>query len=333
MKQKGAMSSKAKWAIYGAIFGVTFPVVAMVIRTHQHGFSGSLSLFESDPLLWIIMTAPFFLGLFAFIAGNENDRLNHVYENLEVLVQLRTKELEDLQLTAVQASKMAALGEMAGGIAHEINNPLSIILFKASILEDQLSEVKIEPSELQKKIVDDIAKIKSTAIRISKIIKGLKIISRNSDDDPMEKIVISQIVEDSLELCRDKFLENGITYTIDLGDCGSTVIKGRPAQLSQVLINLFNNAIDAVLSLSEKWIELKVLSTERGIKISVTDSGAGISKQIVEKIMQPFFTTKGAGKGTGLGLSISKGIIEKHHGTLNYNPDSAHTQFVIELPR
>ena len=327
------MSSKVKWAIYGALFGVMFPLIAMLIRTHQHGLASSLSLFESDPLLWIIMSAPLFLGLFALIAGNENDRLNEVYENLEVLVQARTKELEDLQLTAIQASKMAALGEMAGGIAHEINNPLAIILYKASTIHEQLKEIKTESAELQTKLIDDILKIRSTAIRISKIIKGLKIISRNSDEDPMEKVVISQMVADSLELCRDKFIENSITHTIDLGDCASTTINGRPSQLSQVLINLFNNAIDAVLPLSEKWIELKIVSTVTGIRITITDSGNGIPKQTVEKLMQPFFSTKGVGKGTGLGLSISKGIIEKHNGTFYYNPNSAHTQFVIELPR
>jgi len=333
LKKNRPVSSKVKWAIYGALFGVSFPMIAMLIRTHELGFSDSLALFKNDPLLWIIMTAPFFLGLFAFIAGNKNDHLNEVYDHLEVLVKKRTKELEDLQQTAIQASKMAALGEMAGGIAHEINNPLSIILCKASILIEEVKTIKTEPPEMRQKIIDDALKIQSTSVRISKIIKGLKTISRNADEDPMEKVMISQIVNDSLELCSDKFTENSILHEINYGDCAVAVIEGRPAQLSQVLINLLNNSIDALDPLSEKWIKLELSTTANGVKIIVTDSGQGISKMIVDKLMQPFFTTKGAGKGTGLGLSISKGIIEKHQGKFYYNPDSPHTQFVIELPK
>ncbi|MEK6579858.1 MAG: HAMP domain-containing sensor histidine kinase, partial [Bdellovibrionota bacterium] len=113
----------------------------------------------------------------------------------------------------------------------------------------------------------------------------------------------------------------------------SLAIQGRQTQLSQVLLNLFNNAYDAVQTLTDKWIKIKVADTDQWVEIWVTDSGPGISSEVVSKMFQPFFTTKGVGKGTGLGLSISKKIIETHGGTLNVEMESPNTCFRITLPK
>ena len=98
-------------------------------------------------------------------------------------------------------------------------------------------------------------------------------------------------------------------------------------------MNLLANAHDAVFNLSDKWVELSLAEVDDQIQLMVTDSGNGIAPNIVEKMMQPFFTTKEVGKGTGLGLSISKGIIEDHQGTLKYNSQSPHTQFILTFPK
>jgi signal transduction histidine kinase len=110
-------------------------------------------------------------------------------------------------------------------------------------------------------------------------------------------------------------------------------IECRPTEISQILLNLLNNAFDAVFSLSEKWVELQVEELPDEIRIQVTDSGSGISKGIREKLMQPFFTTKEPGKGTGLGLSISNRIALKHHGKIYLDESCKNTRFVLVLPK
>jgi C4-dicarboxylate-specific signal transduction histidine kinase len=100
----------------------------------------------------------------------------------------------------------------------------------------------------------------------------------------------------------------------------------------QVLLSLISNSFDAVEHLPEKWVHVEVSSLNNVFQISVTDSGAGIPKAVVEKIMQPFFTTKPIGKGSGLGLSVATGIAQDHHGSLKYDNTSKHTRFVLEIP-
>jgi C4-dicarboxylate-specific signal transduction histidine kinase len=110
------------------------------------------------------------------------------------------------------------------------------------------------------------------------------------------------------------------------------VISGHLIQMSQVLINLLNNSIHAVKDHPEKWVEIEVRETENSVQLMVTDSGTGIDEKIAEKIMLPFFTTKGPQVGTGLGLSISQSIVQKHGGILYYDRAYPNTRFVIELP-
>ena len=100
-----------------------------------------------------------------------------------------------------------------------------------------------------------------------------------------------------------------------------------------MLLNLLNNAVDAVQPLPEKWVELKVKNVGKDVEISVTDSGRGIPEKIRDKLGQPLFTTKVVGQGTGLGLSISRGIVEANGGSLNLDPDCEHTRFVVVLPK
>ncbi len=226
----------------------------------------------------------------------------------------------------VQSSKMSSLGEMAGGIAHEINNPLTIISGKVWQIKSKIEKGNLEPE----KIIESLDMIARTTDRIAKIIKGLRSFSRNSDNDPMEVIILTQVIDETLELCRERFKNHSIEIKLDI--MPQLMIKGRAAQLGQVLMNLLNNAHDAVLSLPEKWIELHVTKNQQNIKITVTDSGHGIPNHVVQKMMQPFFTTKDVGKGTGLGLSISKGIIEDHGGKLSYSAITGNTQFIIEIP-
>lgn len=228
------------------------------------------------------------------------------------------------QMALVQASKMASLGEMASGIAHEINNPLSIIIAKIA----QIRKKRGADHVLQ----EDLDKIESTTLRISKIVHGLLTFSRDSKEQNLELIRLSKLIETSLDLVRERLKTKNIEIRITNDLPSDLEVSCRSVQLSQVLINLINNSADAIDSLPTKWIELKFSQIHERLRIEVIDSGAGIPLEIYEKIMQPFFTTKPLGKGTGLGLSISRGIVESHNGTFEIDINHPNTCFVIHLP-
>ncbi len=227
----------------------------------------------------------------------------------------------------LQSSKMASLGEMASGIAHEINNPLAIIVGITNRIRRMFSENTYKPED----ILIEVEKIKSTSLRISKIIKGLHSFSRNAENDPFELISIKKLITETLEVCRERYKFGGVQIIIEnIFDCE---IECRGAQISQVFLNLLNNSFDAIQTNSTKWVKLEMNqpSIDR-IQVIISDSGQGIPKEISEKIMMPFFTTKIVNKGTGLGLSISKRIIEDHWGKLYLKENTPNTTFVIEMP-
>jgi signal transduction histidine kinase len=224
--------------------------------------------------------------------------------------------------------KFKALGEMAGGIAHEINNPLAIIRGRSELMKERFKSGAVSPPEA----VEDLEKIEQTVERIAQIVKGLRTFSRDAKADPMTCVDLKEIVEETLDLCRDRFEQEKILLRTDLRD--ETLCECRPTQISQILLNLLNNAFDAVYRSTDlRWVsvELSQSAVDR-VQLSVTDSGPGIHPSLADQIMKPFFTTKQVGEGTGLGLSISKSIAEDHSGTLRSDASSAHTRFVLELP-
>lgn len=245
---------------------------------------------------------------------------------------LHQMELERQRAVAVHSSKMATLGEMAGSIAHEINNPLAIIVGKATQMTEALKKNRFDNA----KLIEGLARIEATAMRISKIIRGLKSFSRNAEKDPMVETPVRSIIEDALEICRERFRRGDFDVRLKIPespDDRGLLLQCRSTQLTQVLVNLLHNAHDAVEKLKERWVEIEVKDEGPSVLMSVTDSGHGIPPNLVDKVMMPFFTTKDVGKGTGLGLSIAKGIIEDHRGTLEYDANHAHTRFVIQLPK
>jgi len=244
---------------------------------------------------------------------------------LEELVEKRTRERDQEQLKSFQASRLASLGEMAGAIAHEINNPLSIIKGYSAVLKTSL--LKANNPEL----AENAEKIYLTSERIAKIIKGLKFFSRDGTNDPASLCKVELFVEDLTSLCMNRANKKEISLKFFYNP--DDEIYFNVTHLGQVLINLINNSIDAVEFLDEKWIEVKFETLSSYSKITITDSGHGIDKNIQDKIMIPFFTTKEIGKGTGLGLSVSHGIISRNGGDIYYNRDSKNTQFIIILPR
>lgn len=263
---------------------------------------------------------------FALLATLILSGLIHVFRrnNLIVLESLRIKE-KIHQKELLRSAKMVALGEMASGIAHEINNPLMVIMGKADSLRRTIQSM---PDN--EKALADIDKIENTVERIAKIIKGLNIFSRRADVDPKQIYGLLEIVDGTLGLCQQKLNIHQVQVSVDIDS--KIKVYCRPPQISQVLLNLIGNSIDAIQANEDKWIRLSVRDFGNFVEFRVTDSGSQISADIQQKIMQPFFTTKELGHGTGLGLSISKNIVEDHGGHLYYDNEHPNTCFVMTLP-
>jgi len=235
--------------------------------------------------------------------------------------------LEQQSVAMLQQAKMSTLGEMAAGVAHEINNPLGVIIGKIEVLENRIGQNQVDAVRL----IQDFSKMKVVVQRIAKIVAALRTYARNAENDPFVPARLDEILAETLDLWSENLRIHNIQIRVK-GEKGIQ-FESRPVQISQVLANMISNAYDAIQNLPEKWIEIhsEKIDTQK-FRISITDSGSGIPEKVAEKIMQPFFTTKEIGKGTGLGLSVSKGIVENHHGSISLDRSSPHTCFVIELP-
>lgn len=272
---------------------------------------------------WIIGTAAKVVG------GMTGAEICFLRVELDITLQKENERIiSDQKANMILSARLSALGEMAGGIAHEINNPLAIISSKSSSMKKKLSHDPPDLEELKKSV--DV--IDRTAKRIDKIIQSMRFLVRNSDSDPFEFTKIASVIEDSLALCGERFKSESISLLVEpfseelAFDC-------RPAQIAQLIVNLLNNSFDAIKSQPEKWIRISVKDLGPEIELALIDSGNGIPGRIQEKAFEPFFTTKEVGKGTGLGLSLSKSIVDIHNGSICIAPENKNTEFKMRFPK
>lgn len=244
---------------------------------------------------------------------------------LEDKVKERTKQLEREKEYSIRAIKLASLGEMAASIAHEINNPLTIILMKAESIQTGLETPQINHLNLKKTIESLIG----TTHRISKIVNNIKSFAQMGHSDPYEKHNLSEMIQESTKLLETKFTKHQIDF--QCADLAQVYFECKSTQIIQVLTNLISNSIDAIEKMPSPWIRISV-EVKDHLYIQVTDSGLGIKAEHQEHLFEPLFTTKTSGKGTGLGLMISKRIIESHNGALYLKDNEPNTCFEIRIP-
>jgi PAS domain S-box-containing protein len=239
------------------------------------------------------------------------------------------EKLEASREQMVASARLSALGMMAGGIAHEINNPLSIIHAMAGDLEEMVEEKgSAAPSVVARKS----AIIRETAERIAKIVKSLRQISREGASDVLHPTRLAKILEVTLQICQARFTAHGVKLLLPQ-TIPDLIVSCREVQIEQALLNLLQNAFDAVVDQEgERWVRLEVGRHNDSVAISVIDNGPGILPEHRSRIMEPFFTTKEVGKGAGLGLSLSKTIAEEHGGKLECGVNHDHTRFSLVLP-
>jgi len=232
-------------------------------------------------------------------------------------------ELELHQEQLVQSRKIDAVGTLTSGIAHELNNPINNIVLTAEALKEDFQE--LEPEEAQGLIQD----ILMQAERASEIVKGLLDFSR-SEHPEFEPLAIAGVIQDTLKLVRNQLALSGIQVEEEIPP-DLPPIQGDRKGLQQVFLNLFINAIQAMLN--GGTLHLRAYLADSWLRLEVRDTGVGIEAEHLPRIFDPFYTTKQVGRGTGLGLSVSYGIVEKHGGHLEVQ--SKHGQgstFTVVLP-
>ncbi|MBK9030106.1 MAG: HAMP domain-containing protein [Myxococcales bacterium] len=266
--------------------------------------------------------------------------------DLERAVQRRThdlakknKELAETldkltrtQAQLVRAEKMASIGQLVAGIAHEINNPVNAIVNTVGPLEEALGDFASDPAhqEAADDVRDMVRVIQRGAQRTKAIVTALHNYSR-TDDETVVDFDLNRSLDDSLELLRH-LLKGNVTVVKHYGEVGK--IRGHAGQLGQVFMNLFTNAIQAMAGRDDAALTISTRTIGDQVEVKVGDNGPGIPAEVVPRIFDPFFTTKDVGEGTGLGLSIVHELVARHSGTIEVDTQiGAGTEFTVTLPR
>jgi C4-dicarboxylate-specific signal transduction histidine kinase len=263
---------------------------------------------------------------------NSRKAMIHIMSDLKETseeVKRRELELREKQEQLVQAGKLATLGELTTGIAHELNNPLNNIgLFVGNIIDlIELGMADAEPERILQELHNAMQQVrKATAI-----ISHLRTFGRAASVS-REPIVLSRVVQQSISLIQEQLRLRQIEIILNF-PLEDVIVIGNAIQLEQVFVNLLTNARDALVNSARKVITITCTISGNVVTINVSDTGPGIPEGLEKRIFDPFFTTKDVGAGTGLGLSITYGIIKEHQGTIaveNYPGKGA--TFLIQLP-
>jgi two-component system NtrC family sensor kinase len=291
----------------------------LVARITSRPYARIPQIFKSELFLIVLFSVSVMIIVNILITNNTVNR-----------VKTAEHEREDAMAKAEHANKLASIGRLASGVAHEINNPLAIINEKAGLMKD-LIELSSGDSEKDKeKILPLFQSIFQSVDRCRTITQRLLRFSRQMDDTP-EEIDTNRVIKEALGFLEKEILFRNIALELNLAK-ELPQIKSHKGQLHQVLLNIMNNSLDAM---AKRGGTIRVSSgkTDDTIQVSISDNGQGMSKDVMNNIFEPFYTTKKEGKGTGLGLFISYGIIRKMGGSIHVKSEiNVGTTFTVEIP-
>jgi C4-dicarboxylate-specific signal transduction histidine kinase len=262
--------------------------------------------------------------------GDSRKAMIHIMGDLRETTQemeRREQELRDKQAQLVQAGKLATLGELTTGVAHELNNPLNNIGLYVGNVIDQIRLGEIETERL----VGDLEKAMEQVRKATEIISHLRTFGRAAHVS-IEQVDVDDVIERSLLLVQEQLRLRAIEVELELCP-DELLVLANPIQLEQVFINLLTNARDALSDAKRKTIRIASSRDDERIRITFSDTGPGIPPELQQRIFDPFFTTKEVGTGTGLGLSITYSILKEYGGEISVisRPGKGAT-FLIELP-
>jgi PAS domain S-box-containing protein len=239
-------------------------------------------------------------------------------------------EKEQMQRQLFQSSKLASIGELSAGVAHEINNPLNGVINFAQLLKDD----GVARTEEQRRMVDGII---AEGERIARIVRDLLTFARH-DARELTRVHLGEILDASLSLFGHQFVKDGVEVAVAVAD-GLPPVRADGSRLRQVFINMISNAHQALRAKAAgpKVLRVTARAVERAggqwVRVEFFDTGVGIRREDVDKVFDPFFTTRRGTGGTGLGLSLSFGIVREYGGTITVeSAEGSHTRFVVELP-
>ncbi len=255
-----------------------------------------------------------------------------ITRHMITIIKRRDAETDQLNQQLIQASKLASIGELSAGVAHEINNPLAIILTEKQILQDLAGQPGVGFSDLENQLQESTQQIDMQVLRCKRITQNLLRFSRRTRS-LIEPVNVNQFLREVIDLMEREARSGGIRFFADLEEDLPSILSD-PSQLQQVFLNLITNAIDAHDEKGSGNVHIRTRSSaDAGIEVTITDTGVGISPEHTGKIFDPFFTTKPVGKGTGLGLSICYSIIQRLGGKISVESElEKGSEFTLFLP-
>jgi C4-dicarboxylate-specific signal transduction histidine kinase len=241
-------------------------------------------------------------------------------------IHLAQNEIREKTEEASRLRKEDSLVRLAGGVAHEINNPLTLVNSYSEILIK-----KAERDELPKdKVIEYSNKIQKGVTRITDIIKALQSFSKDIKSEQADAYLVSEIIETVKSLAKERLEESGIDFDDHQLDPNLTVLCRR-SHVAEALYFIILNSMDALREQENPKITISASETAKRVKIVVSDNGTGVDEDFKKKLFEPFATTKEIGSGKGLGLSAAKGLIEMNNGTISLQKADSPTEFVVEL--
>jgi two-component system NtrC family sensor kinase len=239
------------------------------------------------------------------------------------------RKMNELNAQLVHSDKLAALGKMAAGVAHEINNPLAVIAEKTGWMEDLLTEEDFQKSQHFAEYKKSLGKIEEHVERARKVIHGMLGFARRMEPH-LEDVDINEVLDQTITFLESYARTNNIVIEKEL-ETDLPIMASDRAQLQQVFLNLLTNAVDAIGKNGKIYLTSRRIDSE--IAVSVRDNGPGIPKEYQSRVFEPFFTTKQSGKGTGLGLSVIYNIVSSMGGSIALDSEEGKgTTFTVRLP-